>query len=360
MKDPPREGIKESIRKARDAGIRIIMKTGDHKETALAISKEIGLVSNSKSEIVLTEEELEKMSDSEFNKAVKEVNVFARVSPKMKMKLVKTLQEQGEVVAMTGDGVNDAPALKRADIGISMGIIGTDVARESSEIVLTDDNFSSIVDAIEEGRTVFRNVRRTSFYLITTNVAEDVTIVSSMAMGLPLPVLPIQLLYLNLVTDTFNGVALSFEPSHHDVLKHPPKDKEEKILNKDLIPFLLIISGLMAIGTIPLFFYFLPDVEKARTVAFVSLSMFQVFNVFNMRSLKVSIFKLGIFSNKYVLYSFTASFLMTVLVIYIPFFQGIFSFVSLTLKEFLLVTLIPFSVIIAGEIYKKIRYRNLV
>ena len=356
MKDPPRKSIKESIQKARNAGIRIIMKTGDHKATALAIAKEIGLVKENG--IVLTENDLEKLSKRQFNKVVKEVDIFARVSPKMKMRIVQSLQEQGEIVAMTGDGVNDAPALKKADIGIAMGIIGTDVARESSEMILVDDNFSSIVNAIEEGRTVFRNVRRTSFYLITTNVAEDITIIGGLALGLPLPLLPIQLLYLNLVTDGINCLPLAMEPPHSDILNRKPRDREEKILNKNLIPFLLIIAGLMAFSTIPIFNYFLAEgLDKARTAAFVSISMFQLFNVFNMRSLKYSLFKIGLFSNKWVLYTIAISLLLMIGIIYLPWISGIFQFVPLSFKEFFVISLISSSVFVVGEIYKKVRYR---
>ena len=355
MKDPLRNKIKEAIQKTKNAGIRVIMKTGDHKDTAIAIAKEIGLTNLS----VLTEDELEKMSESEFNKAVKEVDIFARVTPKMKMRIIKALQEQGGVVAMTGDGVNDAPALKRADIGVAMGIIGTDVARESSEIVLTDDNFSSIVNAIEEGRIVFQNVRQTSFFLVTTNVAEDVTIVSSLFMKFPLPLIPIQLLYLNFVTDTFNGMALAMEPGHNDVLNHPPRDKKEKILNKELMPFLILMAGLMALGTIPLFKHFLPyGLEKARTVAFVSMSMFQLFNVLNMRSLRKSLFKIGIFSNKYIVLSLSISLLLLLSVIYLPWISGIFQFIPLTLKDFLIITIVTSSIFIVGEIYKFLKYRE--
>ncbi|MGD9276718.1 MAG: HAD-IC family P-type ATPase [Candidatus Pacearchaeota archaeon] len=355
MKDPPRREIKESIEKAKKAGIRIIMKTGDHKETAIAIAKEIGLVKgNAKA---LTQEELEKMTDKEFSDSVRIVNIFARVTPKMKLKIIQELQNQGEVVAMSGDGVNDAPALKSADIGISMGIIGTDVARESSEIVLTDDNFASIVNAVEEGRIVFQNIRQTSFYLITTNVAEDLTIVSSIGLGLPLPMLPVQLLYLNLVTDTFNGIALSMEPGHHDVLNQPPRDKKEKILNKEVFGFLILMAGLMVVGTIPLFRHFLPDVDKARTVAFTAMSMFQLFNVLNMRSLKKSIFKIGFFSNKWITFALLGSFALMLGVLYSPGLSSIFNFVHLSLKEFLFITLISSSIFIVGEVYKFFRYR---
>jgi len=363
MKDPPRSEIKQAIEKARNAGIRVIMKTGDHKETAIAIAKEVGLVKG-KAE-TFTEKDLEKLSKEEFKEAVKRVNIFARVTPKMKARIIQTLQEQGEVVAMTGDGVNDAPALKKADIGVAMGIIGTDVARESSEIVLTDDNFSSIVNAVEEGRIVFQNVRQTSFYLITTNVAEDVTIVSSLAMGLSLPMLPIQLLYLNLVTDGVTDVALATEPGHNDVLNQPPRDKKERILNKELIPFLLLTAGLMVLGTLPLFIHFLPQdlsdimaLNKARTVAFVSMSMFQLFNLLNMRSLKKSLFKIGIFSNKWVTLALAASLLMMLGIIYLPWISDIFKFIPLSLGEFGIIALMASSVLVAGELYKLIRYRK--
>ncbi|MCK5043598.1 HAD-IC family P-type ATPase [Candidatus Pacearchaeota archaeon] len=355
MKDPPRPMVKQAIQKAKDAGIRVILKTGDHKETAIAIAKEIGLVKG-KTE-AFTEKDLKDLSDEEFNEVVKRVNIFARVTPKMKMKIINALQEQGEIVAMTGDGVNDAPALKKADIGIAMGIIGTDVARESSEIVLADDNFSSIVNAIEEGRIVFQNVRRTSFYLITTNVAEDVTIVSSLAMGLPLPMLPIQLLYLNLVTDSPPALALAMEPGHKGILNQLPRNKKERILNKELIPFLLLTAGLMVLGTIPLFRYFLPQgLDKARTVGFLSMSMFQLFNVLNMRSLKKSIFKIGFFSNKWVILALAVSLLMTLGIIYLPWISGIFQFVPLKIKEVGIITLVASSVFVFAEVYKKIRY----
>jgi Ca2+-transporting ATPase len=357
MKDPPRKEIKDAIKKAKNAGIRVIMKTGDHKETAIAIAKEIGLVTaNAKA---LTQTELEKMDKFQFREAIKKVDVFSRVTPKMKAKIVKELQEQGEIVAMTGDGVNDAPALKKADIGISMGIIGTDVARESSEMVLADDNFASIINAIEEGRIVFQNIRQTSFFLITTNVAEDIAIVSSLAMGLPLPMLPIQLLYLNLVTDALPGIGLAMEPGHHDALNQPPKDKKERIINKELIPFLILMAGLMVLGTVPLFKYFLPQgLDKARTVAFTTMSMFQLFNIFNMRSLKKSLFKIGIFSNKWVTITFAGSFLAMLGVIYLPGLSKVFSFIPLSLAEFGLIILITSSVFVVGEIYKFIRYRN--
>lgn len=357
MKDPPRKEVKEAVQKAKNAGIRIIMQTGDHKETAIAIAKEIGLDMGKIP--AFTEEELRRMNETEFKNAIRDSNIFARMTPKMKIKIVEVLQEQGEIVAMTGDGVNDALALKKADIGVSMGLIGTDVARDSSEIVLADDNFSSIVNAIEEGRVVFQNIRQTSFYLVTTNVAEDFTIISSLSLGLPLPMLPIQLLYLNLVTDAFTGISLAMEPGHHDVLNEPPRKKEEKILNKELVFFLILIAGLMAVGTIPLFNHFLHQgVDKARTIAFVSMSFFQLFNLFNMRSLHKSIFKIKVLSNKWVIYAFVVSVVALLCVVYIPFLAKVFQFVSLSLKEMGLVILISSSVLVFGEIYKFFNYKK--
>lgn len=357
MKDPPRHEVKDAIKKAKNAGIRVIMKTGDYKETALAIAKEIGLCGER--EKILTGQELEDMTDTEFYEAVRKVNLFARVTPEMKLKIVTALQMQKEIVAMTGDGVNDAPALKRADIGISMGDIGTDVARESSEVVLADDNFATIVNAVEEGRIVFQNVRQTSFYLVTTNVAEQATILTSLFMKLPLPLLPIQILYLNMITDTFNGMALSVEPGHNDVLEKPPRNRNEKILNKEVVFFLIVMAGLMVLGTIPLFFYYLPEgMEKARTVAFVSMSMFQWFNLLNMRSLYKSVFKIGFFSNRWAMVSLSVSFALMIGVIYLPFISGIFGFVSITLFELGLIILITSSILLAGEIYKLVWFRK--
>jgi Ca2+-transporting ATPase len=357
MKDPPRKGVREAVQKAKNAGIRIIMQTGDHKETAIAIAKEIGLEMGKIP--ALTEGELMSMNEIEFKDAVKNCNIFARMTPKMKIKIIESLQEQGEIVAMTGDGVNDALALKKADIGISMGLIGTDVARESSGIVLADDNFSSIVNAIEEGRVVFQNIRQTSFYLITTNVAEDVTIISSLSLSFPLPMLPIQLLYLNIITDTFIGISLAMEPGHNDVLNEPPRKKEEKILNKELVFFLILMAGLMAVGTIPIFNHFLTHgIDKARTMAFASMSFFQFFNVLNMRSLHKSIFKIKLFSNKWVIYALLLSIGALLCVLYIPFLAEIFKFVPLSLREMGLILLISSSVLVFGEIYKFFKYKK--
>ncbi len=364
MMDPPRPKVKEAIAKAKEAGIRVIMKTGDHKDTAVAIAKQIGLIDEKAADIkekgrypeALTEQELLKLSEKELGDVVKNVPVFARLTPNMKLKLVETLQKQGHTVAMTGDGVNDAPALKKADIGIAMGLRGTDVARESSAIILADDNFASIVNAIEEGRTVFTNTRQASSFLVTTNFAEGISVITALLLGFPLPLLPTQVLYLNLVTDGVSDAALAVEPSHEDVLLEPPRKAKENILSKEIIPFVLIMAGIMAILTITIFnSYLSSEIGKARTGAFTVMAFTQLFNVLNMRSLKKSIFNIGFFSNKFVCASLIVSVGLLLMVLYVPFFQDVFQFASLDLLELLIIVLFSSLVLWLGELYKQLK-----
>lgn len=359
MKDPPRPEAKAAIVKAKKAGIRIIMTTGDHKGTAVAIAKEVGLIdkkTKSRYPEAFTGQELSDLSEKEFGDTVKNVSVFARLTPNMKLRIAETLQKQGHVVAMTGDGVNDAPALKKADIGIAMGIVGTDVSRESSEIVLADDNFASIVSAIEEGRIVFKNTRQASSFLVTTSFAEDITIISTLLLGLPLPLLPAQILWLNLVTDGVSDVALAAEPGHGDVLEEAPRKAKEGILSKEIIPFLLLMTCIMVILTLTIFNIYLPQgIEKARTGAFVVMAFTQLFNVLNMRSLRKSLFKIGFFTNRYIVVSLLVSIALLVMVIYTPFFQSIFQFVSLSSVELLTIFLLSSMVFWFGELYKFIK-----
>lgn len=242
MIDPPRVEAAESVKRAQAAGIRVIMATGDHPSTAIAISRIVGISSQS---YALTAADMEKLSDAELEKKSLDTNIFARMTPQSKLRLSRILQKQGMILAMTGDGVNDAPALKGADVGVSMGKAGTDVAREASDIVLADDNFATIVGAIEEGRTQFRNMRRTSFFLITTNVAESVSLLTFLFLGLPIPLLPKQILWLNLVGGGVTDLALATEPIHEDVLRTPPRSSHEKILTKQVVPLLILFTLLM-------------------------------------------------------------------------------------------------------------------
>jgi len=361
MIDPPRAGVKEAVLKAKRAGLRVIMKTGDHKNTAVAIAKEVELISQDADpdKVAITEDgllELLKFGEEQFEEAVRTISVFARVTPKMKLKIVETLQKQGETVAMTGDGVNDAPALKRADIGIAMGVIGTDVARETSKMVLADDNFATIVNAIEEGRIVFKNVRQTSFYLITTNVAEDATIIATLLFAMPLPLLPIHVLWLNLISDGIPTIGLALERGEGGELEELPRKARERILSGEVIPYLIFLAALMVVGTVAMFSFYLPHgIEKARTVAFTVMAFFQLWNVFNMRSLKHSVFKIGIFSNKFVIFSLIAATIVQVAVIHVPFLASAFRFEPLSIIEWLLIIFVTSSALWFGELYKFFR-----
>lgn len=355
MKDPLRHDVKDAVKKAHRAGIRVIMATGDHKGTALSIAREIGLVGKRKknSPEVLTGMELENMDDKSFAEAVSHVSVFARLTPQMKYKIADALQKIGRTIAMTGDGVNDAAALKKADIGISMGVIGTDVARESSEIVLADDNFASIMSAIEEGRVVFNNTRRVSSFVITTTFAGNTTILSTMFLGLPLPFLPIHILWINLVTDTVSGATLATEPVHENVLRMPPRRTKDNILTKEFLPFIIFMALFMALLTVTVFtFNVAYDVKKAMTSAFVVLALTQLFNMFNLRSLTSSIFKIKFLTNKNSIIGFFISIVLILLVLYLPFLQGVFQFYKISLAEFFVFFLISSLVLFVGELYK--------
>ena len=355
MVDPPREEVKDAIQKAKDAGIRIIMTTGDHKNTAIAIAKKIELTDEENPQ-ALIESELKEMTPEEFHKAVKTVSVFARLTPAMKLKIAGTLQDQGHIVAMTGDGVNDAPALKKADIGISMGIIGTDVARASSSIVLADDNFASIVSAIEEGRIVFTNTRQTSSFLLITNFAELTTLVVALILGFPLPLLPTQILWLNIVTDTFPAIALANEPGRKNILQEKPQKSDEEILSKKVIPLVILMTVLMTTLAILVFKSYLNvSLSKARTGAFVVMAATQLFNTLNMRDMKNSIFKRLPQKNKYILPILTISFALLAMVLYVPFFQNAFDFTALTFLEISFLIVLSSSAFWVGEVYKLLR-----
>lgn len=356
MIDPPREGVAEAVLKAKRAGIRVIMKTGDHRETALAIAKQVKIVGLEETQ-VLTGVELEALSDLEFEQAIEKVSVFARLTPDMKLRILQTMQKKGHVVAMTGDGVNDVLALKKANIGIAMGKIGTDAARESSDIVLADDNFSSLIDAVEEGRIIFTNTRQASAFLLTTNFTEDLIILLAVFFAFPLPILASQILWLNLVTDGLTDMALAAEPGHGDVLLQKPKRKGEGILTKRMLAFILPIIVTMTFVSLFIFLEILPQsLEKARTAVFCAMCFTQLINIFNMRSLDLSIFKIGWLSNKYVVATVFFSLFLQYLAMTQESFMSIFKFTALSLSEVLIIFALSLLVLVVGEGLKFARH----
>lgn len=363
MSDPPRRGVAGAIERCRKAGIRVIMITGDHRETAVAVAREIRLLPMHHEEgAILTGKDVAAMSEKEFAAALKRAVVFARVSPETKFRIVSALEAQGHTVAMTGDGVNDAPALKQASIGVAMGLIGTDVAREAAEMVLADDNFVSIVSAVEEGRVVARNVKLTVAYLFITNLGEAATLLVGLLLGLPLPLLPAQILWLNLVTDGFPDIALATEPPGADMLDEPPKKRHAPIVTKNTWLLGILTSSVMCVGTLALFTRYesLHGLAYAQSVAFTAMAVFQLWNVFSMRSLRESIFRMGFLTNRAVTAAVAASFGLQLIVLYAPFFSSIFKTVPLRLADWLVILAVTSTVFVGAEIYKFLIRRRIV
>jgi P-type Ca2+ transporter type 2C len=358
MVDPPRPGVAEAVTACHNAGIRVIMATGDHAKTALAIAKKVNIARPGK-EQVYTDSALQAMDDQELDKAVLEADVFSRLTPLNKLRIAQALQRQGALIAMTGDGVNDAPALKQANIGIAMGIMGTDVAKDASMMVLADDNFATIVKAIEQGRIVFNNARRTSFFLVTTNFAEILTLIIAVSMGMAMPLTATQILWINLVTDGFCDKALATERGRGYELKSPPIHPNENILNRSILPFLLINAVIMTVLAIFAFVYYQPEgIEKARTMVFITIAFSQLFNVFNMRNLKGSSFTVGLFSNKWVNYALIASVTIQIAIIEIPILAALFDFRPVPALEFLSWVALSSLVLWITEIYKWISFKH--
>jgi Ca2+-transporting ATPase len=358
MMDPPRHGVRQAVLRAKAAGIRVMMLTGDQKATAVAVGREIGLLGADQEHAdVFTEHEAAAMDDAAFARAVGHAVIFARVSPETKLRIVSALQAAGRTVVMTGDGVNDAPALKKASAGVAMGITGTDVSKDVADMVLTDDDFTSIVNAVEEGRTVFRNVQQTTGYLFMTNVGEALTLITAIAIGLPLPLLPAQVLWMNLVTDGLPDMALAAEPGDAEVLDAPPRASHAPILSREIMLLSVITSALMCAGTLGLFVWAQRrgGVAYARTVAFTVMAMFQLWNVFNMRSLRRSLFSVNLGSNPYVLAAIGAAITLQMAVLYVPGLRIIFGTVPLGLLEWCGIIAISSTVFFAVEGWKWMR-----
>jgi Ca2+-transporting ATPase len=326
MIDPPREEVKDSIIECRTAGITPVMITGDHKLTAMAIATQLRMMD--KESIVLTGEELESISDSALDKIIPRVRVFARVNPSHKHRIVKCLKKQGKVVAMTGDGVNDAPAIKEADIGIAMGISGTDVTKEASSMILMDDNFSTIVAAVEEGRVIYDNIRKFIRYLLSCNIGEVLTMLIASLLDLPLPLLPIQILLVNLATDGLPAMALCMEPGEKDVMLRRPREKKESIFSDGLWGKIVVRGIMIGLCTVISFtislILFGGNEALANTVCLCTLVLSQLFHVFECKSERHSVFQVGFFSNMYLVYASLSSTILLLLTVYLPWFQKIF------------------------------------
>ena len=330
MQDPPRPEVPEALAKARRAGLRTIMITGDHVATAVAIAKQIGLLrSNGR---VISGSELDRMSDEELIRVIDEVDVFARVSPHHKVRIVEALRARGEIVAMTGDGVNDAPALKRADIGIAMGISGTDVAKATADMVLLDDNYASIVAAVEQGRVIYSNIRKTVYYLLSCNFAEIAIIFIAVLLGWPTPLTAIQLLWLNLLTDGAPALALGMEPAEPGIMERPPRSPKERIINREMARGIFLQASALTAAVLGLFAlaYHGAWREDADTLAFVTLVVAELFRAYAARSEWVPLFKLGIFTNRWMQWAFLSSLALLLLVVYVPPLRPVFNTVPLT------------------------------
>jgi Ca2+-transporting ATPase len=361
MTDPARPEVRPAVEKARRAGIRTMMITGDYPDTARAIAQQIGLL-RSHGE-VLTGAELESMSEAQLVARIDDVDVFARVSPQHKVRIVEALKARDQVVAMTGDGVNDAPALKRAAIGVAMGITGTDVTKETADMVLTDDNYASIVSAVEQGRIIYSNIRKFVYYLISCNLAEIMVIFLTTLAGQPPPLTAIQLLWLNLLTDGAPALALGLEHGDPDIMDQPPRPTREPIINRLMLTGIVVQT--IAITAIVLIAYYIgwawnpTDLTLARTMAFITLSASELARAYTARSERVSLFRLGVFSNKFMQYAVSLSIVLLLGAIYIPFLQPVFSTTPLGVREWTVVLPLLLMPSIAAEITKAVvRWRD--
>ncbi|MEA4891704.1 MAG: cation-translocating P-type ATPase [Peptococcaceae bacterium] len=362
MIDLPRVEAMEAIKICKKAGIRVIMITGDYKDTAAAIARDLGII-ESESE-VMAGSDLNQMDDAQVDEAVRSVSVFARVSPEHKVRIVQAVKNNGGIAAMTGDGVNDAPALKRADIGVAMGITGTDVTKETADMIITDDNFASIVEAVEEGRVIYSNIRKFVFFLMSCNVGEILIIFLSMLFNWPIPLLPIHLLWVNLVTDAFPALALGVEKKEPGLMDEKPRDPSEPIINKDMIINIAVQSLVMTAAVLFAFWFGCQKgggmfteagVMVGRTYAFVSIITCELLRAYSARSEKYTIFKIGLFSNKSMNLATVGSFALLFVVMLVPALNEVFSVSHLAFTDWDLVILISIMPLVFGELTKAVK-----
>jgi Ca2+-transporting ATPase len=361
MIDPPREEVKEAIKTCERAGIKTVMITGDHQVTAEAIAADLDILKGGQ---IVSGHQLEQLSQRKFNSIVEGVDVYARVSPAHKLKIVTALQKKQYVVAMTGDGVNDAPALKQANIGIAMGITGTDVTKEAADMILTDDNFASIVAAVEEGRGIYGNIKKYLIYLLSCNLGEillmAVAILFGPFFGLPvriIPLLAIQILYVNLATDGLPAIALSLDPPEADIMERPPRPKGETVFTPGVLRYLIGAGVWTAFVSLAVFIWALQagrGAVEARALCFVTLILMQFFNALNCRSEQRSLFQIGVFTNRWLWLAILWECVILMLVLYIPILQGAFRVFPLGVGDWLIVVCSAFTIFIVAEVYKLI------
>src|SRR3990167_2470869 len=360
MQDAIRTGVKNSIEEAQKSGLRIIMATGDHEDTALYVANKTGIAQEGDGKII-TGTEFQKLTTDQKEKIVDGVNVFARVSPIEKYEIIKLFHKKDRVVAMTGDGVNDVPSLVAADVGIVMGNIGSEIAKEVADIILLDDSFFSIMYAVQQGRYIFYSLRRVILYFFATNLGEILVVFYALIMNLPLPILAAQILWLNLVTDGFLDMALAMEPEETDTLLYRWK-KITKLIDKNLLLKVVYMAIPMGIGSIIVFYFYKSDLPKARTLTLLTMAMFQWFNAWNCRSEYKSILSSGLFSNRWLILATSVVLILQIIIIYVPFMNYIFKTVQIALNDWFLVFGISFSIIILEEVRKlavrKIRAYN--
>ena len=355
IEDPIRPEVFTAVEDCHNAGVKVVMITGDHKLIAQRIGEKLHMF-NEEEHKIIEGYELDNMSDDDLDIIIEDVRIFARTSPEHKLRIIESFQRKGHVVAMTGDGVNDAPALKKADIGVAMGQNGTEVAREASNMVLADDNFATIVKAVKQGRTIYNNIRRFVFYLLTGNFTEVAIIVIAILIGLPLPLTALMILFINLVTSSIPAMALSIEPSQNRVMRQLPRSPQERLFSSYLITKIAVLVPFILLGVLGLYAWELhiagTGLEKAMTIAFASIIMFKIFHSFNARRLHTTIFDRGFFENKYIFGSIIVSFLLLLGTIYTSIGQEIFQTVPLAMMDWVLITIIASSIIIFSELIK--------
>jgi len=358
MVDPPREESKEAVSDAKRAGIRPVMITGDHKITATAIAKQIGIFEEG--DLAVTGTELDAMSDQELDGKITKISVYARVSPENKIRIVDAWQRRGNIVSMTGDGVNDAPALKKADIGVAMGITGTEVSKDAASMILADDNFATIIKAVANGRNVYRNIKNAIQFLLSGNMAGILSVLYTSIMALPVPFAPVHLLFINLLTDSLPAIAIGMEPAEKDLLSQKPRNPKEGILTKEFMMKLILQGGLIAVCTMTAFHLGLNQggAAVASTMAFCTLTLARLFHGFNCRS-SHSIFRIGFSGNWYSLGAFLAGVVLLSLVMFVPFLERLFSVAPLTGSQIGLVYLLAVIPTVVIQLTKIVREQRL-